>query len=121
MLERGMLHADETPVVMLVPGKGKTHRAYVWTYGTTSYDRLKAVIYEFAESRAGEHARWFLEGWSGKLVCDDFAGYRALFRDAVTEVGCMAHANAKTDNGSDPLRLRKQHRASQTFEVFVAG
>ena len=29
--------------------------------------------------------------------------------------------NAKTDNGSDPLRLRKQHRASQTFEVFVAG
>jgi hypothetical protein len=80
---------------MLVPGKGKTHRAYVWTYGTTSYDSLKAVIYDFAESRAGEHARRFLEGWSGKLVCDDFAGYKALFRDGVTEVGCMAHARRK--------------------------
>ena len=95
MLERGVLHADETPVAMLVPGKGKTHRAYVWTYGTTSYDSLKAVIYDFAESRAGEHARRFLEGWSGRLVCDDFAGYKALFRDGVTEVGCMAHARRK--------------------------
>lgn len=95
MLERGVLHADETPVAMLVPGKGKTHRAYVWTYGTTSYDSLKAVIYDFAQSRAGENARRFLEGWRGKLVCDDFAGYKALFRDGVTEVGCMAHARRK--------------------------
>ena len=68
MLERGVLHADETPVAMLVPGKGKTHRAYVWTYGTTSYDSLKAVIYDFAQSRAGENARRFLEGWRGKLA-----------------------------------------------------
>ena len=95
MLERGVLHADETPVAMLVPGNGKTHRAYVWTYGTTSYDSLKAVIYDFAQSRAGENARCFLEGWRGKLVCDDFAGYKALFRDGVTEVGCMAHARRK--------------------------
>jgi hypothetical protein len=25
-----VLHADETPVQMLQPGKGATHRAYLW-------------------------------------------------------------------------------------------
>lgn len=95
MLQSSVLHADETPVAMLVPGKGKTHKAYVWTYGTTAYDGLQAVIYDFADSRAGENARRFLAGWSGKLVCDDFAGYKALFKDGVTEAGCMAHARRK--------------------------
>ena len=95
LLARAVLHADETPVAMLVPGKGKTHRAYVWTYGTTEYDPLQAVVYDFADSRAGEHARRFLEGWSGTLVCDDFSGYKALFDQGVTEAGCLAHARRK--------------------------
>lgn len=95
MLERPVLHADETPVSMLMPGKGKTHRAYVWAYGTTAYDPLQAVVYDFAEGRAGEHAKRFLTGWCGKLVCDDFKGYRALFASGVTEVGCLAHARRK--------------------------
>jgi len=95
LLGREVLHADETPVAMLSPGKGKTHRAYLWTYGTTQYDALQAVVYDFADSRAGEHARRFLDGWFGKLVCDDFSGYKALFERGVTEVGCLAHARRK--------------------------
>lgn len=95
MFARGVLQADETPVSMLAPGTGKTHKAYVWAYGTTPYDSLQAVVYDFAESRAGQHARRFLEGWQGKLVCDDFAGYKALFTTGVTEVGCMAHGRRK--------------------------
>jgi transposase len=78
LLDCKVLHADETPVAMLAPGKGKTHRAYVWTYGSSEHDSLKAVVYDFAESRSGSHARAFLEGWKGTLVCDDFSGYKAL-------------------------------------------
>ena len=52
LLERAVLHADETPVAMLTPGKGKTHRAYIWSYGSTAFDSLQAVVYDFAESRA---------------------------------------------------------------------
>lgn len=95
LFERRVLHADETPVAMLAPGTGKTHKAYVWAYGTTAYDPLRAVVYDFAESRSGRHARRFLDGWRGQLVCDDFAGYKALFASGVTEVGCMAHARRK--------------------------
>jgi hypothetical protein len=95
LLDCKVLHADETPVAMLAPGKGKTHRAYVWTYGSSEHDSLKAVIYEFVESRSGSHARAFLEGWKGTLVCDDFSGYKALFAQGVTEAGCLAHARRK--------------------------
>lgn len=130
MLERPVLHADETPVPMLAPGKGKTHRAYVWTYGTTAYDPLQAVVYDFAEGRAGQHARRFLMGWRGQLVCDDFKGYNALFASGVTEVGCLAHArrkfydlwaNHKSPTAEEALRFYSAiydiERAAQTLDV----
>ena len=52
LLRQPVLHADETPVAMLKPGNGKTHRAYLWSYCTTSFNPLKAVIFNFADSRA---------------------------------------------------------------------
>ncbi len=95
MLRHRVMHADETPVAMLSPGKGKTQRAYLWTYCPGAFEDLKAAVYDFADSRAGEHARDFLGDWRGQLVCDDFTGYKALFAQGVTELGCMAHARRK--------------------------
>jgi len=95
LLERAVLHADETPVAMLMPGKGKTHRAYIWSYSSSQFDSLPAVVYDFADSRAAAHPKDFLEGWSGKLVCDDYAGYKGLFATGRIEVGCLAHARRK--------------------------
>jgi transposase len=90
-----VVHADETPVQMLAPGTKKTHRSYVWAYATSQFCETAAVVYDFSPSRAGEHARNFLQGWKGKLVCDDFGGYKASFELGVTEIGCMAHARRK--------------------------
>jgi hypothetical protein len=67
---------------------------------------LKAVVYDFTAGRSGEHAWVFLghdpdkrgrdqQPWTGSLVCDDFSGYKALFGQGVTEIGCMAHARRK--------------------------
>ena len=103
LLKHDVLHADETPVAMLKPGNGKTHRAYLWSYCTTSFNPVKAVVFDFADSRGGQHVREFLRlpgnesnpGWKGRLVCDDFSGYKACFELGVTEVGCMAHARRK--------------------------
>lgn len=105
MLRSTVLHADETPVAMLDPKAkaGKTHKAYIWSYCTTQFDPLKAVVFDFADSRGGQHVRAFLglpstqhaPGWKGKLVTDDFSGYKASFELGVTEVGCMAHARRK--------------------------
>ena len=101
ILSHAVLHADETLVPMLKPGNKKTHRAYLWAYAPGAFEDLKAVVYDFCESRSGEHARAFLGteteqgGWQGKLVCDDYSAYKALFTKGIVESGCMAHARRK--------------------------
>ena len=95
MLGHGVLHADETPVAMLKPGTKKTHRAYLWAYAPGAFEDLKAVVYDFCETRAGENCRAFLGEWKGSLVCDDFGGYKAGFANGITEVGCLAHGRRK--------------------------
>jgi transposase len=117
LLGRSVLHADETPVAMLVPGKGRTHRAYIWSYSSTAFDSLRAVVYDFADSRAGAHPRAFLEGWSGKLVCDDYSGYKALFTAGRIEVGCLAHARRKFH---DLWTNHKSPVAQEALQFFAA-
>jgi len=103
LLRQGVLHADETPVAMLKPGHGKAHRAYLWSYCTTQFNPMQAVVFDFTDTRGGQHVREFLgwpgstdkPGWRGSLVTDDFSGYKGLFELGVTEVGCMAHARRK--------------------------
>jgi transposase len=100
LLAQPVLHADETPVAMLDPGAGKTHRAYLWTYCSTALQPTRLVVFDFAESRAGRHPADFLghpgeHAWRGTLVCDDYSGYKALFASGVAEAGCLAHARRK--------------------------
>ncbi len=95
VLAQRVVHADETPVQMLLPGRKKTHRAYILAYNSTPVSALNAVVYDFSPSRAGEHARYLLGSWNSKLVCDHFAGYVASFVLGITEIGCMAHARRK--------------------------
>jgi transposase len=95
LLAQRVLHADETPVAMLKPDNGKTHRAYLWSYCSTAMNDMKAVVFDFAESRAGRPAGEFLGDWRGTLICDDFSGYKHLFKQGIIEAGCMAHARRK--------------------------
>jgi transposase len=65
------------------------------------FDPVKGVVFDFADSRAGRHAKAFLGtdqddgGWRGTLVCDDYAGYKDLFGARIAEAGCLAHARRK--------------------------
>lgn len=125
LLTRAVLHADETPVPMLKPGLGRTHQAYLWSYSSSEYDELPAVVYDFADSRSGQHARAFLGSWSGKLVCDDYSGYKALFERGVTEIACMSHARRKfhdlyVDQGSALGEEALQH-FSALYEIENAA
>ena len=100
MRRHAVLHADETPVAMLKPGNGKTHRAYMWSYCTPSSDPVKAVVFEFSQTRSGQNVREFLlldtaDAWKGTLVTDGFSGYEATTTLGVTSAQCMAHARRK--------------------------
>ena len=88
-----ILHADETPVAQLDPGRGQTKRAYLFAYRSPG-DR-PIVVFDYCPSRAGKHAAAFLEDWKGALMVDDYAGYKALFASGITELACWAHARRK--------------------------
>jgi len=94
--ERSVLHADETPVPQLDPGTGKTKKATLWAYRSSDLEPGPPIlVFDYQSGRHGVHARNYLEGWQGHLMVDDYAGYKALFTQGVTELACLAHARRK--------------------------
>lgn len=95
LLHYPVLQADETPLSILDPGKGKTQCGYLWAYITAQGAERSIVLYDCQPGRSGQYARDVLEGWRGTLV-DCYAGYLALFdRGQALETGCWAHARRK--------------------------
>ena len=120
-----VLHADETPVAMLKPGNKKTHKAYVWSYCTTRFSPVQAVVFDFAETRSGQNVREFLQigtdsAWTGTLVSDGFSGYHACFEQGVGSQQCMAHARRKFHelwaNHGSPIGERALKYFQRLFE-----
>jgi transposase len=96
ILGHSVVQVDETPVSLLAPGKGKTHRATMWVYRTSDFVDQRAVWFDFCMSRGGEHPRRVLKDYSGTLVTDAYGGYDRLHaREDIIEAGCMAHARRK--------------------------
>ncbi len=118
------LHADETPVQQLDPGKGKTRRAYLWAYRSNDLaGGPPMVVFDYQTSRAGHHAATFLEGWRGTLMVDDYSGYKALFATGLSEQACWAHARRKffeLDQGSaqgHPVAAEILGRIARLYEI----
>lgn len=108
VLSAQVLHADETPVAMLDPGRGKTKRAYVWTYARGAFDAQPGVIYDFCIGRGAQYPVAFLgpdddgrgaPAWRGTLVRDEYAAYDKVIVDQPGRIpaGCLAHARRKFD------------------------
>lgn len=101
LLQGNTLHADETPVSQLDPGRGKTKQAYLWAYRSNDLvPGQRIVVFDYQGGRGGAHCRKFLGDWQGHLMVDDYSGYKASFNAKQTaapciELGCWAHARRK--------------------------
>jgi transposase len=95
LLEQTVIHADETPLKVIHEDKQKS---YMWVYcsGSDSSGHESVlkniVLYDYHASRASTCPKEFLEGYSGYLQVDGYAGYNDT---SATLVGCMAHARRK--------------------------
>jgi len=101
------LHADDTPVPVLDPGRGKTKTGRLWVLVRDERPWAgpapPAVSYLYSPNRKGEHARTLLEGCQGFLHADGYAGFNGLYEadpvsgDAarLAEVACWAHSRRK--------------------------
>jgi transposase len=88
-----IIHADDTPIKVLSPGKGRTATGRLWIYAVDERpwagERAPAAFYRYSPDRKGERPAEHLAGFSGFLQADAYAGY-AL--PGLTHVQCMAHA-----------------------------
>ena len=99
-LKADKIHTDDTPVPMLVPGKGKTAQARLWAYVVD--DRASGapgpalVWYKFTPDRSGMHPQAELKTFTGLLQADAYAGYEKLYvAGTIQEVACWAHFRRK--------------------------
>jgi len=119
LLQGNTLHADETPVAQLDPGRGKTKKAYLWAYRSNDLQPgPRIIVFDYRNGRGGAHCRQFLGAWQGHLMVDDYSGYKASFNAKKTmepciELGCWTHARRKF------FDLHKANQSPMAKEALV--
>ncbi|HAJ7131275.1 TPA: IS66 family transposase, partial [Escherichia coli] len=93
VLTDGKLHADDTPVPVLLPGNKKTKTGRLWTYVRDDRNAgsalAPAVWFAYSPDRKGIHPQTHLAGFSGVLQADAYAGFNELYRDGhIKEAAC---------------------------------
>ena len=94
------LHADDTPVPVLSPGKGRTKTGRLWAY--VRDDRPSAgpdppaVVYRYSPDRKAERPQAHLRSFAGVLQADAYSGFAPLYAQGrIQEAACWAHARRK--------------------------
>jgi len=94
------LHADDTPVPVLSPGKGRTKTGRLWTYvrdeRPAKGEAAPSVWFAYSPDRKGEHPQRHLASYRGAIHADGYAGFNRLFETGRRiEVACWAHVRRK--------------------------
>jgi transposase len=103
VLSSPKIFADDTPVPVLDPGRGRTKTGRLWSYARD--DRPwqgplpPAVAYVYSENRQGVHPRSHLAEFTGVLQVDGYTGFNRLAGDRpageVELAFCWAHVRRK--------------------------
>jgi transposase len=116
LLLQKILHADETTLqVLKEAGRAAESQSYMWLFRTGSQGP-PIVLYEYQETRAGEHPRNFLKGFKGYLQVDGYAGYHNI--PDVILCGCWAHLRRKFDEALKGLPPNKRASGSCAREAL---
>jgi len=132
ILSSPKIFADDTPVPVLDPGRGRTKTGRLWSYARD--DRPwqgplpPAVAYVYSENRQGAHPQSHLAAFAGVLQVDGYAGFNALAgegkerKEGVVQFAfCWAHARRKFfdfhhDTGS-PIAAEALRRIAELYQI----
>ena len=104
VLSGDKVHADDTPVPVLCPGRGTTRQGRLWTYvrddRPAGLEVPPAVWFAYSPDRKGVHPRRHLQHFTGILQADGYAGFDQLYNEAepkhpIQEAACWAHVRRK--------------------------
>jgi len=108
LIDHEVLHADETTLQVLhEEGKPAQSKSYMWLYRTSGDALRPIVLYDYQPDRRAERPKVFLQGFRGSLHTDGYPGYHKL-TDAITVIGCWAHARRKFDEALKGLPEKAQ-------------
>ncbi len=124
------LFMDETRAPVLDPGSRKTKTGYFWALARDERPwgggAPPGVAFTYAPGRGGLHAERILQGFTGILQVDGYAGYNRLI--APDRVGpdiqlayCWAHARRKlveiTRSGAAPIAEDGVKRIGELYRI----
>jgi len=94
------LFADDTPIPVLDPGRGRTKTGRLWVYAREqrpwSGPEPPAAVYLYAPDRKAERPASHLEDFKGVLHVDGYAGFEQLANNSdVVLAACWAHTRRK--------------------------
>jgi len=130
ILSSPKIFADDTPVPVLDPGRGRTKTGRLWSYARD--DRPwqgplpPAVAYVYSENRQGAHPQNHLAAFAGVLQVDGYAGFNALGgseRKAgpVQFAFCWAHARRKFFDfhhaTGSPIAAEALRRIAELYQI----
>lgn len=120
------LFADETTAPVLDPGRGRTKTGQLWAYARD--DRPwggcdpPGVAYVYAPDRKGQRPMAHLDGFTGILQVDGYAGYRTLAeRNDVQLAFCWSHVRRKfyelASAGPAPIATEALQRIAELYRI----
>jgi transposase len=93
------LFADDTPIPVLDPGRGRTKTGRLWVYARD--DRPwsgvdpPAAVYFYSPDRRAERPVTHLGRFKGTLQVDGYAGFEQLVPTGIVLAACWAHTRRK--------------------------
>jgi transposase len=119
------IHGDDTPVPVLLPGRGTTKQGRLWTY--VRDDRPAgsadppAAFFRYSPDRKGERPRAHLANFTGVLQADAYAGFDKLYGEKIKEAACWAHVRRKFYDIqvalSSPIALEGLERIARLYKI----
>ena len=122
------LFMDETRAPVLDPGRRKTKTGYFWALARDDRpwggEDPPGVAFTYAPGRSGHYAEDILQGFSGVLQVDGYAGYNRLLKRAERDVAlayCWAHARRKlhevAKNSTAPIAEEGLRRIAGLYRI----
>lgn len=126
------LFADDTPVPVLDPGRGRTKTGRLWVYAREQRPwagpEPPAALYMFAPDRKAERPVSHLQHFKGVLHVDGYAGFEQLMaKGDIVLAACWAHTRRKFYDDAQATGSPIAHEALRrigelyTIEAEVRG